>query len=92
MTLLQKFYNIELFLFDILFGEDLEEFIDTVPLTVDYSVFKKAAKPHYLQNNIRQKMCTGYINQLLKFFDKRFKSKYNKFYRDIELAAWPPKQ
>ena len=92
ITILQKFYNIELFLFDILFGDDLEEFIDTMPLNVDYSVFKKAAKPQYLQNNDRKKMCTGYIDQLLKLFDNRFKSRYDRFYRDIEAAAWPPKQ
>ena len=92
ITILQKFYNIELFLFDILFGDDLEEFIDTMPLNVDYSVFKKAAKPQYLQNNDRKKMCTGYIDQLLKLFDNRFKSRYDRFYRDIEVAAWPPKQ
>ena len=79
ITLLQKFYNIELFVYDILFGCDLEEFIEhRLPLKVDFSVFNEAAKPEFIIRNDKKSMTTEYIKELGHHFDERFKAQYNK--------------
>jgi len=83
INILQKFYNIELFLFDILFGEDLEDFLQYFPLNPDFSIFKYAAKPEFVNSNNRNEMCVDYIQEILNIFDKRFEHKYKEFYLNI---------
>ena len=66
-------------MFDILFGEDIEEFLQYMPLNPDFSIFKYAAKPEYVNTNNRSEMCVDYIQEFLKLFDKRFEHKYKEF-------------
>lgn len=83
INLLQKFHNIELFLYDILFGEDLEEFITRLDLIPDYSIFKEAANPELIQKGARGEMFVDYIQEVCKLFDKKFKLRYDNYYRSL---------
>ncbi len=84
IALLQKFHNIELFCYDILFGEDLFDFFKTwLPLGVDFSIFGQAAKPEYLALNDKNNMKGDFINELILRFDQRFKAKYQSFINNL---------
>jgi len=80
IALLQKFHNIQFFCYDILFGEDMYDFFKTyLPLDVDFSIFKEAAKPDYILVNDKESMKVDYIKEFITRFDERFKAKYKIF-------------
>jgi hypothetical protein len=76
IVLLQKFNNIELFIFDILFGDKIKDFIEQLPMNVDFSIFDHAARPQYIESNNFDEMKVDYINQLINEFSKYFYKLY----------------
>jgi len=83
INILQKFHNIELFLYDMLFGEDLEEFIEKVSLIPDFSIFKQAASPELIAKGAKGEMYVDYIQEVVNLFDKKFKLRYDEYYKSL---------
>ena len=85
ITLLQKFNNIHFFIYDMLFGHRLEEFITTLPLDVKFDIFATCANPEHLATNNKEKMATNFITSLLNYFDQNFKVYYNEWYNSLNI-------
>ena len=83
INLLQKFYNIEFFLYDMLFGDDLEDWLNYLPLIPDFAIFKEAANPEHIARGAKGEMFVDYIQEFLKLFDKRFKLRYKQYYKGL---------
>jgi len=75
ITLLQKYHSIEFFVYDILFNEHMQEFIDTLDMDVDLSIFSMIASPEVLDTNMN--IQTEFLDMLHNRFTSHFKQLYN---------------
>jgi len=80
ISLLQKFNNIDLFIYDILFGYNLYEFILKLPLDVKFDIFESCANPEYIAKDLQDKLSNNFISSILSYFDQNFKTHYNEWY------------
>lgn len=85
ITLLQKFNNINLFIYDILFGYNLDEFITTLPLDVKFDIFETCANPDNIDRGAKEKLVNNFITSLLNYFDQNFKARYREWYNGLNI-------
>ena len=83
IILLQKFNNIEFFVFDILFGEKIKDFIDNLNIKVDYKIFEKACNIDPSTYNKGDVCKLDYMQNLLTKFRDYFKLCYNEWYKTL---------
>tara|TARA_R100000322_G_scaffold164480_1_gene128943 strand:+ start:183 stop:1472 length:1290 start_codon:yes stop_codon:yes gene_type:complete len=79
IILLQKFANVELFIFDILFGDKLKDFIDELDMEADYSIFETVAKPQYIKHNDIGNMRIDFVNEVISKLGDYFHKEYSKW-------------
>ena len=83
IILLQKFNNIEFFVFDILFGEKIKDFIDNLDIKVDYKIFEKACNIDPSTYNKGDVCKLDYMQNLLTKFRDYLKLCYNEWYKTL---------
>lgn len=79
IILLQKFANIELFIFEILFGDKLGKFIDELNMDIDYALFNTVAKPEYIRHNNLDEMRVDFVKELINKLGDYFHKEYSKW-------------
>jgi len=83
IILLQKFNNIEFFVFDILFGDKIKDFVDNLDIKVDYSIFEKACNVDPSTYNKGDVCLLPYMENLLTKFREYFKLCYIEWYKTL---------
>lgn len=82
ITLLQKFYNVEFFIFDILFNEKLQEFLDNIPLDINFEILGKCADADALASYNKDILFNDFVLNVYDIFNQKFKELYLDWYNN----------
>lgn len=77
ITLLQKYHNIEFYVYDILFGDKFKDFIDNLDIDVDLSILGTCAAPDVIDLN--KTVSSDYIDNFHDKFVQHFKTLYSEW-------------
>jgi len=80
ITLLQKFYNVDFFIFYILFNEKLQEFLDNIPLDINFDILGKCADADALASYNRDILFNDFVLNVYDIFNEKFKELYFDWY------------